>query len=259
MEVHHHPNVENLPAGQAGKKFKEYFLEFIMIFLAVTLGFFAESLREHLADKKKEKQIIVALKKDLEKDTARLHHLINMYIPAYHSWIDSSHNEIDSLPLKGNERRITRALFNSTYWEIYTPPAISLTILKDPSTFNLIKNELVKKQILNYNADMNDYIRYSDFLAGMQHSIDTSFVTLVDRRDARKLLDGLTAHSYFLNDSDIPSPIQFKTYDKAAFKIYVNRLDQIDFKIHDILGFYLSILTEDIQLLKLFNDQYHLE
>ena len=32
MEVHHHPNVEK-------KNFKEYFLEFLMIFLAVTLGF----------------------------------------------------------------------------------------------------------------------------------------------------------------------------------------------------------------------------
>lgn len=39
MEVHHHPHVEK-------KNFKEYFLEFLMIFLAVTLGFFAESLRE---------------------------------------------------------------------------------------------------------------------------------------------------------------------------------------------------------------------
>ena len=44
MEVHHHPHVEK-------KKFKEYFLEFLMIFLAVTLGFFAESYRDHIVDK----------------------------------------------------------------------------------------------------------------------------------------------------------------------------------------------------------------
>jgi hypothetical protein len=252
MEVHHHPHVEK-------KGFKEYFLEFLMIFLAVTLGFFAESLREHLADKKKEKQIIFALKKDLEKDTVRLYHLINMYIPEYHSWIDSSHNEIDSLPLKGNERRITKALFNSTYWEIYTPPAIAQSLLKDPSTFNLIKNERVKTEILNYNANINDYTRYSEFLSGLQHFIDTSFVTLVNRQDARKLLDGLNIHNYFPGDSDIPKSIQFKTYDKAVFKNYLNRLDQIDFKIHDIMGFYMTLLEADIRLLKLFEDQYRLE
>ena len=43
MEVHHHPNVEK-------KNFREYLLEFIMIFLAVTLGFFAENLREGISD-----------------------------------------------------------------------------------------------------------------------------------------------------------------------------------------------------------------
>jgi hypothetical protein len=36
MEVHHHPNVEK-------KGYKEYFLEFLMIFLAVTMGFIAEN------------------------------------------------------------------------------------------------------------------------------------------------------------------------------------------------------------------------
>ncbi len=41
MEVHHHPTVEK-------KNFKEYFFEFLMIFLAVTMGFFAESFSEHL-------------------------------------------------------------------------------------------------------------------------------------------------------------------------------------------------------------------
>lgn len=37
MEVH--PHIANPPARWAKKNFKEYFLEFIMIFLAVTLRF----------------------------------------------------------------------------------------------------------------------------------------------------------------------------------------------------------------------------
>ena len=40
MEVHHHPEVEK-------KGFKEYILEGLMIFLAVMMGFFAESIREN--------------------------------------------------------------------------------------------------------------------------------------------------------------------------------------------------------------------
>ena len=59
MEVHHHPNVD--PDSHRKKGFKEYFLEFVMIFLAVTLGFFAEGLREHLSDKRIEGQYMVFL------------------------------------------------------------------------------------------------------------------------------------------------------------------------------------------------------
>src|SRR5271163_4475649 len=69
MEVHHHPHVEK-------KNFKEYFLEFLMIFLAVTMGFFAESLREHLVNIKKEKGYIISLKEDLATDTSSLAKLI---------------------------------------------------------------------------------------------------------------------------------------------------------------------------------------
>ena len=58
MEVHHHPH--------PGKKnFKEYFLEFLMIFLAVTLGFFAENIREHFAEEKSTQQNLKSLKLDL--------------------------------------------------------------------------------------------------------------------------------------------------------------------------------------------------
>ncbi|MFI5186699.1 MAG: hypothetical protein ACHQF0_08250 [Chitinophagales bacterium] len=63
MEVHHHPHVEK-------KKFKEYFLEFIMIFLAVTLGFFAENLRENISDSHREKEFAQQLYAELKDDSA---------------------------------------------------------------------------------------------------------------------------------------------------------------------------------------------
>jgi hypothetical protein len=65
MEVHHHPQIEK-------KNFREYFLEFIMIFLAVTMGFFAESLRENITNKEHVKQLSLQLIEDLENDTLSL-------------------------------------------------------------------------------------------------------------------------------------------------------------------------------------------
>jgi len=67
MEVHHHPNLHH-----ERKPWKEYILEYIMIFLAVTTGFFAESYREHLSDRSKEHEFVINLKRDLAADTANL-------------------------------------------------------------------------------------------------------------------------------------------------------------------------------------------
>src|ERR1700753_2707252 len=72
MEVHHHLE---LPHGEK-KHFKEYMLEFLMIFLAVTMGFIAENIREHLSDSSKEKEYITGLIKDLKVDTTSLNFII---------------------------------------------------------------------------------------------------------------------------------------------------------------------------------------
>jgi hypothetical protein len=58
MEVHHHPQLEHKP-----KPWKEYLLEYLMIFLAVMTGFFAESYREHLSERSKEYEYAVNIKK----------------------------------------------------------------------------------------------------------------------------------------------------------------------------------------------------
>ena len=70
MEVHHHPNLHHKK-----KYFREYFLEFLMIFLAVTMGFFAEQIREHYVETKREKESMISLVKDLESDTLQFNDL----------------------------------------------------------------------------------------------------------------------------------------------------------------------------------------
>jgi len=85
MEVHHHPHVENLSAGKAGKRFKEYFLEFLMIFLAVTMGFFAENIRENYVEHKSAREYASLLIEDLATDTVELNraaHVQNLIITA---------------------------------------------------------------------------------------------------------------------------------------------------------------------------------
>jgi hypothetical protein len=64
MEVHKHPHDVTRK-----KRSGEYLLEFIMIFLAVTLGFFAESLRERISDSHREKEFAQQLYGELKDDS----------------------------------------------------------------------------------------------------------------------------------------------------------------------------------------------
>ena len=71
MEVHHYPDLKHKK-----KRWIEYFLEFLMIFLAVTLGFLAENLREHISEKDRATVYAQSLIADFKADTATLHQLI---------------------------------------------------------------------------------------------------------------------------------------------------------------------------------------
>lgn len=66
MEVHHPHHVTH------SKKWKEYFIEFLMLFLAVTLGFFVENYREHYVEKKREEQFILDIRRDIVFDSMQL-------------------------------------------------------------------------------------------------------------------------------------------------------------------------------------------
>jgi len=82
MEVHHHPKVEK-------KNFKEYFLEFLMIFLAVTLGFFAENIREKITEHTRAKVYAGTMVNDLRTDTSAL--------KAYLNYWNYASNNVDTL------------------------------------------------------------------------------------------------------------------------------------------------------------------
>lgn len=73
MEVHHHPQLEHKP-----KPWKEYLLEGLMIFIAVSMGFIAENIREHITDNNKGKEYMHSMYQDLKADTLELNKIIQL-------------------------------------------------------------------------------------------------------------------------------------------------------------------------------------
>ena len=151
MEVHHHPQLEHKP-----KPWKEYFLEYLMIVLAVTTGFFAESLREHLSDKSKEHEYISSFKNDLVKDTANIH----TWILAFNSRI----NEYDSLismlrdPGKVTDKAemyyMARMTTRGTVFDDNNNALVQLNI---SGNFRLISNKTTAGKIIAYENDIDNY------------------------------------------------------------------------------------------------------
>ena len=76
MEVHH----SHHHAGHAKKKFQEYITEFLMLFAAVTLGFFAENKREHYVEREREHHYMQSFYEDLKRDTTEMASVRRHYI-----------------------------------------------------------------------------------------------------------------------------------------------------------------------------------
>ena len=69
MEVHHH--------SHHPKKWKEYITEFLMLFLAVSLGFMAENIREHQIEKQREIAYLQNVHEDLKLDLINIDDVIS--------------------------------------------------------------------------------------------------------------------------------------------------------------------------------------
>lgn len=71
MEVHH------THAPEKEKHFKHYMFEFLMLFLAISAGFFVENLREHKLEREREDQYMKSMVNDLRSDIINIDSVAN--------------------------------------------------------------------------------------------------------------------------------------------------------------------------------------
>jgi hypothetical protein len=163
MEVHHHPEVEK-------KGFKEYILEGLMIFLAVMMGFFAESIREHLSNKEKTAEYMQSLLVDMKTDTAS----INVYLTGERMKVAAYDSLLGYLkkPLHHDTAFLSK-FYSVAYFTIgrngmtFTDRIIGQ--LKNSENFRLISNTKVVDAIsayssgtayVNYLSDVDNHFAY---------------------------------------------------------------------------------------------------
>ena len=138
MEVHHHPKVEK-------KNFKEYFLEFLMIFLAVTLGFIAENIREKITDHERAKIYAATMVNDLSADTTEL----KIYI----SYWSYAANNVDTLFQLLSVHEPKEIPSGELYWfglfggapRVFIPNDATFQQMRSAGTLRYFSNNLMQK------------------------------------------------------------------------------------------------------------------
>lgn len=150
MEVHH-PKLPHQP-----KPWKEYFLEFIMLFLAVTLGFIAENIREKYIERHRAEEYMHSLYDDLKIDTNTIQRTINEKI-----WIQSKYDSVQNLLLAGTHNQNTALIYYVERYlsinDLFTSQDVTYQQLRSSGSFRYIKNVSLYKEIANY---YNLYDRY---------------------------------------------------------------------------------------------------
>jgi hypothetical protein len=145
MEVHHHPDLQHKK-----KNFKEYFLEFLMIFLAVTLGFFAENIREYISSRDKENIDIRSLSRNLTEDSAMIAYQMQR-IETGTETIDSMMELIRSRRYKDEPEMLYRFAYTTRGFQDFQYSNITYEEMKSSGSFGFIRKINIRNDLVNYN------------------------------------------------------------------------------------------------------------
>jgi hypothetical protein len=144
MEVHHHPKVEK-------KDFKEYLLEGLMIFIAVMMGFFAESLREHINEQSRSGDYAVTLYSDLKLDTADLHNYL-IYFKISRANTDTLMQLLATSDAKNipTGKLYYFGLFGGAH-DTFTPHNATLMEMKSSGSLRFFGDKLINRKLALYD------------------------------------------------------------------------------------------------------------
>lgn len=162
MEVHHHPNLHH-----EKKPWKEYLLEGLMIFLAVTMGFFAESLREHINERQRAKEFAVTLYADLKADTTDL----NGYI----TYTKGAAANIDTLMQLVSANIPAHIPTGKLYWfglwggayRVFIPHDATLLEMKSSGSLRYFADLTLNRKLAQYDKLCQDIRIFEDMTMGI--------------------------------------------------------------------------------------------
>jgi len=216
MEVHHH--------SHKPKKWKEYITEFLMLFLAVTLGFFAENQREHLIEGNREKQYMQSLYEDLRKDTTILKNLVR-YDTIQNGKLDTTNQLLIENKWDANKIKLLYRLNLKTAGTIrYNLSERTSAQLKNAGGMRLVENQELSNKISEYWVKSENLKEYNTFVEDLKFKAREKSYSIFDQK-------------YYTDVSNliVADNAQLLTYDNFILTEYGNRLNHINNSMKNVL------------------------
>jgi len=245
MEVHAHSH-------SARKKWTHYLWEFLMLFLAVTAGFFVENQREHYVEHQREIKYVQSLIQDLKTDTANLKgYMLSKKIKK---------NRIDSLMLllttgtynqSGNETYFFARFL--TRGQQFVSTDGTMQQLKNAGNLRLITKRNIVDSILAYDRNLKLLQKQDENEEGSRNRFQDAAHNVFNASVLYQMIDSVNVISKPTNNP------QTLTNDK-------NLINNLALEVHYLgSGVYYSfvqsarLITEASNLIELLKKEYHLE
>jgi hypothetical protein len=250
MEVHHHPQVH-----RKKKLFREYFLEFLMIFLAVTLGFFAEQFREDITRSHRENEFMKSMSEDLHADSINIQTAI-VFGRNIAQGLDTFSSALYTSESDMNELELYR--LDATYLRL-----VGVTFSDQTSSqlrtggMSYIKNRKVANAIAAYWSGIKGVEGPQDnFRNRLISAADLSYTIFNGKYGGTVGIDSLT----HLSHVRIDSAAKMMTKDATTLVSYANRIKTMRNMLNN---FYLVNLEKQYKacnaLSSLIKQEYRIE
>jgi hypothetical protein len=230
MEVHHHPKSH-------GFGWKAHLLEFLMLFAAVTLGFFAENLREHYVERHRAVAYLDAIAADLDADIANIDATLEQSRVRY-----TAGNEAMAMYASGEYRqRMADFYYDIRVYSsrvMFVPAVNGIQQLRASGGVRLIADRSILDRLQRYQVSLEQ-------VATTQQLMET---TMVDFRiKSAAVMDFRVNHAMY---ADPTNADRNKRWTKPSGNPAL--LDQNAVQLNELMNFVLfSINTENSRMIRL--------
>jgi hypothetical protein len=247
MDVHHHAH-----SNHGKKTLKNYFWEFLMLFLAVFCGSLAEYELEHFVDHQKEREYIKSMIEDAKTDTANIQEAIALNTNRAQQ-LDTLSFLCQNYDISGKDDENIHRLFrySKKHPDFITPTERTILQLKNAGGMRLIRNKKAVDKIILYDdmtKKLADQQAYYELYQNKSIQIGAQIMN-------------------FQNLGMRKSGLQINT-EKPKKLINRDNLKLIEFgntvqQYQGVVSFYVVRLKEmnerAIQLIETLQKEYHLE